>query len=135
MSPPPVDTTVAPAEEHPFLRLVDKKFFGADVTVDGVPREMVEDTELTVWFQRNGGRDGVVWTGGCNSSGGPVVVSSNRLDVTHDGASSTVGCSEEHHAQDDWFTGFVVSDPAWALDGGVLTLSSGGTVVVLHERP
>lgn len=123
-------------DEAPVLQLRGRSFAGDTVMESGHAKPLVMGTELTVWFHRNehSGEDIVAWSGGCNSSGGAVAVTSDRLDVTSDGASSAAGCTEDRHAQDAWLSRFFNSDPYWSLKDGVLRLMSGETVVVLDER-
>jgi heat shock protein HslJ len=120
----------------PVDRLRGRSFVGATVTESGNPRPVVTGTELTVSFSRNDntGEDVVVWSGGCNHTGGAVTVTEDRLDITHDGAGTAVGCTDDLHAQDAWFTEFFETDPHWSLDDGVLRLMSGYTIIVLDER-
>ena len=49
-------------------------------------------------------------------------------------ASTEMGCDPELQAQDEWLMEFLQRSPSWTLDGDRLTLTAGGTEIVLLDR-
>ena len=141
--PPPTTTTVAGggagaggSAADSLDPLMGRAYRGTDVTESGQPRPLVEDTEITIAFERNAssGEDVVRWSAGCNTSGGSVVSVGGRLHVT-DGGSTQIGCTDERHDQDQWLAEFLLGKPAWQLDGSTLVLTLDDTVITIEEQP
>lgn len=137
MEAPAVPPPAEPVREDARLRLVGTTFTGTTVTEGGAPRPLVEGTDITVTFENNQhtGEDIARWNAGCNTSGGPVAISADRLDVGPDGGSTSAGCPQARYDQDDWLREFFHADPYWTLDNGVLTLTVDDTVITLAEEP
>jgi heat shock protein HslJ len=108
-----------------------RDFLSTSVTDGGQPRALVPNTVIRIGF-----RDGhISASAGCNSFGAAYLIDGDRLMV--DGGSITeMGCDGPRHAQDDWLFGLLEADPAIALDGDnlVLTSADGNTVITLLDR-
>ena len=106
-----------------------RTFLSTAITDAGDDRPLVDDTQIRLAFA-----DGQVGaSAGCNTIGGTYRVVDGRLQW--DGGSMTeMGCDPDRHAQDDWLSEFLGSDPQVALDGDDLTLTSGGVVMTLLDR-
>lgn len=128
--PGPAPTTTAPSDHGAALR--NRSFRSTSVTRDGQPRPLVDGTTIDVQFADEGRGDLIRWRSGCNTAGGPLVITADRLDV-EDGGSTAMGCDADRMAQEEWVHAFFLSDPSWAADGSRLTLTSDGTVIELEE--
>lgn len=112
--------------------LRDRSFRATSVTRDGEPRPIVAGTTIDVGFTGEGRGDLIFWRSGCNTAGGPVVITADRLDVG-EAAGTQIGCEEARAEQEAWVNAFFGSDPFWRADGARLTLTSGSTVIELEE--
>lgn len=128
--PAPATTTTAPSDHGATLR--HRSFRSTSATHDGQPRPLADGTTIDVQFADEGSGDLIRWRSGCNTAGGPLVVTADRLDV-EDGGSTAMGCDADRMAQEEWVHAFFLSDPSWAADGSRLTLTSGSTVIELDE--
>ncbi|QXC60113.1 META domain-containing protein [Aquihabitans sp. G128] len=105
------------------------------ITVDGADRPVLGDQDgnplvldLTAL--------GRVGFNGCNGGGADAHVDGGKL-VVGGVVSTKLACSgpdgEALMAQDAWFGSFLEGDPELAVDGGTLTLTSGGSTVVAER--
>jgi heat shock protein HslJ len=108
------------------------KFTSTAVTEGREPRPLVRDTHIKLGFIRHGGRNGVGWSAGCNSTGAKAWVTAEELHLRHL-VSTLIGCPAELAKQDKWLSQFFRSNPSWRLSDGRLTLTSGRTVIELEE--
>jgi len=127
----PMSTTLQPADPDPGLPLMGRTFTAVAGFDGAVQHEFLEEAIVSIAFERRDDGDVVRWSGGCNAVGGSVVVEGDRLLVGDDLAGSTVGCTLEAQAQDEWVSRVVTSDPLWELAGDQLTLDSGSSRLVL----
>ena len=118
-----------PAVTDPGAVLRGRSFTSTAVHEDGRPRPLVDGTVLEVAFETATMR----WQAGCNVMGADVTVQADVLDVGPV-AGTAAGCDRQREAQDVWLAELFGDDPRWALAGGRLTLTRGGTVVELVER-
>lgn len=110
--------------------LAGRTFLSTGVTVDGAPRPLVQGSRIRLTFTD----DGVSAQPGCNTIGGsPARVTDGRLVVEVLGGTE-MACEPALMDQDTWFADLLTAEPAVALDGMTLTLTSGGTVVTLLDR-
>lgn len=85
-------------------------------------------TPVTVEFR---GSDAMSWSAACNTAGGDVEITSDRL-VVGPIASTEIGCPGRRARQDRDLVAFFDSDPTWQLEGDRLTLSADSVVAVLR---
>lgn len=105
-----------------------RTFTSTKVTHEGAPRPLVPDTRIEVRFPL-----GLVSIqAGCNSYASEVQIRSDRL-VLEEIVGTEVGCVPALHEQDGWLVEFFTAEPGWKLDGELLTLTSGATVIELRE--
>ena len=98
------------------------------VTESGADRPLVDGTQIRLSFI-----DGQLGaSAGCNTMGGAYRVEDGRL-IVEGGGMTEMGCDEERHAQDDWLSGFLGSQPSLVQEGDKLTLTSGETVIALQD--
>lgn len=110
--------------------LTGRTFLSQEVTEDGAPRELVEGTQVSLRFHD----DGRVTAGaGCNTLFADLTITGDVLQIDGIGMSE-MGCDPPRMEQDQWLAGFLEASPVWTLDGDELTLSAGGTEVVLLDR-
>lgn len=110
--------------------LIGRTFLSESVTEDGAPRDLVEGTDISLEFREDGQ---VRVRAGCNHLFADVTVGDDTLEITGVG-STEMGCDQARHEQDRWLTEFLSSSPGWTLDGDRLSLTSGGTEIVLLDR-
>lgn len=110
--------------------LVGRTFLSESVTENGVPRSMVEGTQIGLTFQP-GGR--LSATAGCNHISGSVEVTADRI-LVGELAMTELGCAPFLHEQDQWLADFLSTGPAYALDEQQLRLDAEGTVIELIDR-
>ncbi|WBQ06447.1 META domain-containing protein [Kribbella sp. CA-293567] len=106
-----------------------KTFLSVSVTEDGKPKELAPNTRLQLQFR---GGD-VLAAAGCNSLGGQVSTTDGKLTVNAIGGTE-LGCDPARHAQDEWLSTLLQDRPAWKLDADKLTLTRGGTTLVLQDK-
>ncbi len=105
-------------------------FLSATVTTRGEPRELVAGTRISLDFTDDGR---LLASAGCNTMSGPVRTGGGRVET--DGLAVTeMGCDPPRHAQDEWLAGILDAAPAWRSDGPTLTITTGGTELVLTDR-
>ncbi|GAA1608269.1 META domain-containing protein [Kribbella sancticallisti] len=107
-----------------------KSFLSVSVTEDGKARQLAPNTRIQLQFMDDGR---LTANAGCNSMGGKVATSSGKLSVK-DLAITEMGCDPPRHTQDDWFAKFLQGEPSWKLEADKLTVSQGGTALVLQDR-
>jgi heat shock protein HslJ len=115
-----------PSSEVTFDDLVGKAFRSTSVT----GHELVDGSEISLTFID--GRLSAV--AGCNTQNGDADVVDGKL-VAGPLASTMMGCEQDLMDQDRWLAGFLEGEPEVALEGDVLTLTSGDEVVELAEQP
>jgi heat shock protein HslJ len=105
------------------------EWLSISVTQDGADRPLVDGTRIRLSFA-----DGQLGaSAGCNTIGGGYRIEDGRL-VFEGGGMTEMGCDDERHAQDDWLSAFLGSQPSISQEGDMLTLTSGGTVIGLQDR-
>lgn len=123
----PVPPTNPPAGAAPDLN--GRTFLSVGVTDGGVARPLVADTRIRLNFQ-----DGQIGaSAGCNMMGGTYSIADGKLTF-HGGGMTEMGCDPARHAQDDWVSGFLGSQPAITISGHDLVLTSGTTTIKLLDR-
>lgn len=128
--------------------LSGRTFVSVEVVEDDSPRELVDDTVLTVAFDpstpyrhvegetRNEGVDHdswLRWDAGCNHHESAVVLEGGTLELVGRGSKTYMGCPGDKGEQDQWLHDFFSKNPTWQLDGRQLTLASEDTVIVLED--
>ncbi|MFD7157786.1 META domain-containing protein [Kribbella sp. NPDC059898] len=107
-----------------------KTYLSVRVTVDGVERPFVLGTRL--WLQVR--KDGLLAArAGCNEFNGLIMLDDGVL-LFERGIVTQMNCGDELNAQDEWIAEFLTSEPAWVVDGDVLTFTSGSTTLELLDR-
>jgi heat shock protein HslJ len=110
--------------------LKGRSYLSTAVTADGKPKELVADTRIRMQFTDDGR---LIADAGCNSMGGKVSTTGGRLSV-QDLAITDLGCDPPRHAQDDWLAELLQDEPAWKLQADRLSVTKGGTELVLQDR-
>jgi heat shock protein HslJ len=107
-----------------------RSFLSESVTEDGAARPLVRGTRIRLQF----GEDGrITASAGCNTLGGEVEISADRIDVG-ELSMTEMGCDPARHEQDEWLADLLASDPRYALDGDRLVLRDDGTTIHLLDR-
>lgn len=105
-------------------------FLSDSVTEAGKPHALAPRTQVTLDFTDDGR---LMANAGCNTMSGPVRTGAGRLEV--DGLAVTeMGCDPQRHAQDEWLAELLGAGPEWRQDGPTLTITAGGTELVLTRR-
>lgn len=117
----PVLLTLACEADGP--RLDGRVFLSQSVTENGARRPLVGTTQLLLQFYEE---PSFRASADCNTLSGPYSLDGDRFVLSEAGR-TLVACSEERHAQDDWYFGFLFSSPTLALDGDTLVLEGDGT--------
>ncbi len=107
-----------------------RTFLSESVSENGVDRPLVAGTRIRLAF---GTDAGITGTAGCNTLGGDVEITEDRL-LIGELSSTEIGCDQARHDQDDWLAGILMDDPGYTLAGDRLTLRSGPTTVELVDR-
>ncbi|TDW23875.1 META domain-containing protein [Kribbella kalugense] len=116
---------VIPGEGSP----IGKTYLSVAVTEAGVDRQLVPGTRIRVTVRK----DGVfIAIAGCNQLSGVIQVVDGLLRFEPH-IQTQVGCGPELEAQDDWLAGLLMQSDG-VVDGDTLTLTSGGTTLVLLDR-
>ncbi len=108
---------------------VGKSYLSVQVTEDGKPKQLAPNTRLRLDF-RDGGNLG--FHAGCNQMGGAVSLDGGTVKMDAYGGTE-MGCPDRQ-AQEQWLARLLLDRPTWKLEGDVLTLTRGGTTVVLQDR-
>jgi heat shock protein HslJ len=113
--------------------LQGRTFASVSVTETGiVPAPVVEGTTITLTFTAP---DRMTARAGCNTLGFVVVADDTQLTVADAVRSTRMACTDALMAQDAWLSAFFTDDPGFDLTAGTLTLTRGGTTIVLVEGP
>jgi len=110
--------------------LRDKTFLSTSITEDGKAKQLAPKTRVRLEFTDDGR---LLADAGCNSMQSPVKTSGGKLEV-EDMAMTGIGCDPARHAQDEWLAKTLRAEPSWQLDLDELTITSGGTTLVLIDR-
>lgn len=113
------------SSEVTFDDLVGKTFVSTAVT----GHDLVDGSEINLTFID--GRLSAL--AGCNTQNGDADVIDGKL-TAGPLASTMMGCEDALMEQDQWLAGFLEGEPAVALDGDVLTLTSGDEALELAEQ-
>lgn len=106
---------------EPGSALEGRTFESVSVTEDGAPHVLVEGTRLELAFWPEGE---IHATAGCNTISGPYSID-DGVFVLEEAAMTLIGCIPSTlHEQDDWYLGFLFSEPTLVLDGDSLVLES-----------
>ncbi|WP_122262887.1 META domain-containing protein [Ornithinimicrobium cerasi] len=106
-----------------------RTYLSTGVTEDGGTRELVPGSRVQVSFV-----DGrVSASAGCNSMSGAYRLVDGTL-VVEPMAMTEMGCPEELMSQDAWLADLLTAEPALAVDGDTLTLTTASTVLTLLDR-
>ncbi|WP_020392638.1 META domain-containing protein [Kribbella catacumbae] len=109
--------------------LTGRSFLSISVTEDGKPKQLAPNTRIGLRF-----KDGNVHAEtGCNQLGGEVSTDDGKLTVGELGGTE-MGCDPARHAQEDWVGQLLRDRPTWKLEADKLTLTRGGTELVLQDR-
>ncbi|TCN38747.1 META domain-containing protein [Kribbella orskensis] len=110
--------------------LKGRSYLSTAATADGKPMELVANTRIRMQFTDDGR---LIADAGCNSMGGKVSTDGGKMSV-QDLAITDMGCDAPRHAQDDWLAKLLQDEPAWKLEADKLSVSNGGTELVLQDR-
>lgn len=106
-----------------------RSFLAVSVTEDGKPKQLAPNTRIGLRFA-----DGNVHAEtGCNQLGGEVSIDGGKLTVDQLGGTE-MGCDPARQAQEDWVGKLLRDRPMWKLQADKLTLTRGGTELVLQDR-
>lgn len=108
---------------------VGTSYLSVQVTEDGKPKELAPNTRLRLDF-RDGGSLG--FHAGCNQMGGEVSLDGGT--VTMEAYGGTEMACPDRQAQEEWLAKLLLDRPTWKLEGDTLTLTRGGTTLVLQDR-
>jgi heat shock protein HslJ len=111
--------------------LEGKSYLSTAVTEDGKPKQLVPNSRIGLTFTDDGR---LIAEAGCNSMQAPVDTGDGKLTTDGGLAMTTMGCDPPRHAQDDWLMSVLNSEPSWQLEADRLTVTSGGTTIVLIDR-
>jgi heat shock protein HslJ len=111
--------------------LKGKVYLSTAVTEDGKPKELVPNSRVRLSFTDDGR---LIADAGCNSMQSPVDTGDGKLSLDDNLATTAMGCDQPRHAQDDWLSKILLSEPAWKLEADRLTVTSGGTTIALTDR-
>ena len=107
-----------------------RSYLSTAVTADGKPKELVANTRIRMQFTDDGR---LIADAGCNSMGGTVSTDGGKLSV-QELAITDMGCDAPRHTQDDWLAKLLQDEPAWKLEADKLSVTHGGTELVLQDR-
>lgn len=111
-----------------------RSFLAIRVTVDGVERPLPEAGRISLAFGTQDGALNASWSGGCNSTGGPVRFDGDRLLIGDPPFVSTlIGCPPDRQADDDFMAGLLASTPTFTEGDVTWSLSSGSTIMTMAE--
>lgn len=122
-------TTPQPAATSDPEALFGPTWVAVEATDAGAAHPLRPGTRVFVEFEHRDSGDVVRWSGGCNTVGGEVEVTSDRLLVADELAGTAVGCGPDAEAQDSWVGRLLSDDPVWSLDAGSGRLTLAGTTV------
>ncbi|WP_052666284.1 META domain-containing protein [Nitriliruptor alkaliphilus] len=117
--------------------LIGRAFASTSVTDRGEVRELAGARIVLEFLQEVDGIVSARWEAGCNISGGRFEAASGRLVPQPGGTSgfdqTEMGCSPEHHADDEWAVDVFGDAAAWTLEGESLVLTTGAVTIELTE--
>jgi heat shock protein HslJ len=109
--------------------LLGKSFTADEATIGGVTQPLALDSTLTLTFTD----DGISAKADCNSMFATANLDDGVITTTTPMGMTMMACEQPLMDQDQWISDFLVSGPSWALDGSMLTLTSGDDVLVLRS--
>jgi heat shock protein HslJ len=122
-------STDDPAGDTSGLDLTGRTFIGDQVTQDDEPYPLVKGSQIRLTFDE----DTIGASAGCNTLGGDASWADGTL-VVDTLAGTEMGCDQALMDQDTWLADLLTSTPTLLLADDTLTLTSGGTVVVLSDE-
>jgi heat shock protein HslJ len=111
------------------LDLAGRTFVGDQVMQDDAPYPLVKGSQIRLTFDE----DTIGASAGCNSMGGDASWSTGTL-VVDTLATTEMACDDALMDQDVWLADLLGSEPTLLLADDTLTLTGGGTVVVLSDE-
>lgn len=123
------DADVASGDGPPTGVPLAGEYLSVEVTESGAVRPLVPGTQIRLTFDGTS----VGATLGCNHLGGTYRLDGDVL-IVDELSTTDMGCDPSRHDQDQWFADLLSSRPTLAVGGDTLTLTGGGTVVVLRDR-
>jgi len=109
---------------------VGKSYLSVNLTEDGKVKQLVPGTRIRLDFRDDGA---LGFHTGCNQLGG--MISLDGGTVTMDAYGGTeIGCGPAKQAQDEWLGELLKARPTWKVEADTLTLTRGGTTLVLKDR-
>lgn len=109
---------------------IGKTYLSVAATEAGVERQLVPGTRVRLTVRK----DGVfIARAGCNELSGVILPYDGLLRFKLH-VRTQMGCGPELEAQDDWLAGLLMHQSDCVVDGDTLTLTSGGTTLVLLDR-
>lgn len=115
---------LACGDDEPGIELDERRFTlqsGYQV-VEGTTPRLTFDEGMVDYF------------GGCNGKGGAFAITGGKL-VVKELTSDLIACQDALEAQDAFFASFLTSNPTFALDGTMLTLTGSAATLVFVEAP
>jgi heat shock protein HslJ len=115
--------------------LLEHAFIGDDVTVDGAPHALVDESELRISFDA----EGTLSAGaGCNNMFGatdPEVLDGGRIQVDQIG-STEMACAEDLMEQERWFADLLTAGLSWRYvdTSREIVLEGDGVVIRLLDE-
>lgn len=109
---------------------IGKTYLSVAVREGDRERALVPGTRIRVQIRKDGVLIAQV---GCNTLSGGIALDDGVLRCER-AIETQMGCGPELERQDDWLWDFLVHEPAWTVDGDTLTLTNGGTTIVLLDR-
>lgn len=109
--------------------LMNKTFTTQEVTIDGTKQALALGSTLTLTFTA----DGISAKADCNSMFGQVNLDGGSLQMETPLGMTMMACDPALMEQDQWISDFLSSGPKWSLDGGILTLTFGGSAIELRD--
>lgn len=123
-------TTSNPKPQNEDTRLEGRSFLSTEVTENGKPRDLYEDTRVELRFTDKGE---LLVEAGCNHKQTTVDTADGRLAIT-DVTTTEMACQQPLMRQDEWVVGVLESKPTWKLDHENLVVSSGDTELVFADK-
>jgi heat shock protein HslJ len=134
-SAPPTGAPDTPAPTDPAgndpAALNGRHFLSVKVTDNGAPYPLVPGTTISLRFT-----DGTLSAqAGCNTMSGSYAIDGDGRLIANGGwATTEMGCDPARHAQDEWLSTLLSSQPVVVIDGDKVVITSGSTVIELLDR-
>ena len=109
--------------------LMGKTFTTQEATIGGVEQSLALGSTLTLSFTS----DGISARADCNTMFGSANLDGGKITMTTPLGMTMMACEQPLMDQDQWISDFLSSGPSWALDGSMLTLTSGEDILVLRS--